>query len=96
MIPGMFAGVNQFTDTLIAELSTNKLPKAAKKDPIRQQAGCPFYRMVLTQTPAMTKTDPKIQPILLPYLSRIQLAGNAPIGCKIVNINAFAVTTYFE
>lgn len=36
MIPGMFAGVNQFTDTLIAELSTNKLPKAAKKDPIRQ------------------------------------------------------------
>lgn len=32
----MFAGVNQFTDTLIAELSTNKLPKAAKKDPIRQ------------------------------------------------------------
>lgn len=34
--PGMFAGVNQFTDTLIAEFSTNKFPKAAKNDPIKQ------------------------------------------------------------
>ena len=36
MIPGIFAGVNQLTETLIAELRTNKFPKAAKKDPKRQ------------------------------------------------------------
>lgn len=42
MIPGMFAGVNQLTATLIAELRTNKFPKAAKKDPIRQYVGFPF------------------------------------------------------
>jgi hypothetical protein len=44
----------------------------------------------------MTNTDPRKHPTLLPYLSRIQLAGKAPIGCKIVNIRAFAVTTYLE
>lgn len=42
MIPGIFAGVNQLTETLIAELRTNKFPKAAKKDPKRQQIGCPL------------------------------------------------------
>ncbi len=31
----MFAGVNQFTDTLTAEFKTNKFPNAAKKDPIK-------------------------------------------------------------
>ena len=32
----MFAGVNQFTETFMAELSTNKFPNAAKNEPIKQ------------------------------------------------------------
>lgn len=32
---GMFEGVNQFTETLMAELSTNKFPNAARKEPTR-------------------------------------------------------------
>lgn len=76
----MFAGVNQFTETLMAELRTNRFPKAAKKDPTRHHSGFPFSRRFLTHTPAMTKTEPRIQPTLLPYLSIIQLAGKAPMG----------------
>ena len=36
MIPGMLAGVNQLTETFMAELSTNKFPNAAKNEPIKQ------------------------------------------------------------
>lgn len=92
----MFAGVNQFTDTLIAELSTNKFPNAAKNDPTRHHSGRPFSKIVLTQTPAMTKIEPKMHPTLLPYLSRIQLAGKAPMGWRMVKMRALAVTIYVE
>ncbi len=37
--PGILLGVNQFTDTLIAEFKTNKFPKAVKNDPIKQNSG---------------------------------------------------------
>jgi hypothetical protein len=77
---GMLAGVNQFTETFIAEFRTKRFPKAAKNEPINVYVGFPTSRIVLTQTPAMTNTDPKMQPILLPYLSSIQLAGKAPMG----------------
>lgn len=96
MTPGMLAGVNQFTDTFTAELSTNKFPNAAKNDPIKQNSGSPVSRIVLTQTPAITNTDPKKHPTLLPYLSSMKLAGKAPIGCRMVKINALAVTIYLE
>lgn len=39
IIPGMFAGVNQFTDTFTAEFNTNRFPKAAKNDPNKQNSG---------------------------------------------------------
>ncbi len=35
MIFGTFLGLNQLTATLTAEFKTKRLPKAAKKDPIR-------------------------------------------------------------
>ena len=93
---GMLEGLNQFTATLIAEFSTNKFPKAAKNEPIITHWGYPIYIKVLNHTPAITKTDPIKQPFWLPYLSKIQLAGKAPIGCNIVKISANDVTIYFE
>lgn len=93
---GILVGLNQLTATLIAEFNTNKFPKAAKNDPINTHSGYPTSINVLSHTPAITKTEPIIHPIWLPYLSSIQLAGKAPIGCNIVNMSAFAVTIYLE
>ncbi len=92
MIPGIDEGLNQLLAKIDGEFNMNTLPTAAKTDPISPKIGYWYSIKVLIHTPAITISDPIIQPIFIPNLSKIQLAGKAQTGCKIGNIKVKRVT----
>lgn len=57
---------NQFIANIVGEPMRNILPIAESADPNRQNKGFPTVRRVLIQTPATTRTPPKVQPIFIP------------------------------
>lgn len=72
------------------------LPIAANHDPRRQKIDCLTSNNSLSQTPAMTKAAPTINPIRIPYLLMIQLQGKAKTGCAMVKRRALRVTYVSE
>jgi hypothetical protein len=74
------------------EFNIKTLPTAAKIEPMSPKIGYWYSIKVLIQTPVMTISDPTMQPIFMPNLSKTQLAGKAQTGCKIGNIKVKRVT----
>lgn len=80
IINGIDECLNQLFASIDEEFKIKIFPTAAKADPIKHNKIEFSCRNVLSQTPATTSTPPITHPIFIPYLSRIQLAGNAKIG----------------
>lgn len=74
---------NHLIAKIDGELSMNTFPIAQKTDPIIDQVGFCTSIKTLIHTPKITKMPPKVQPILMPNLSRIILQGVAMKGCII-------------
>lgn len=89
---GTMSGLNQEVGNLDAELRIKILPKAAIIDPKKHQYGLSTSIIVLSQTPPTTNIPPNEQPIFIPNVSKIQLAGKAKKGWRIGNTKVLRVT----
>lgn len=93
IMPGIEAGLNQLFARIEGEFRINMFPMALRIEPIKHHDISPYSRRVLSHTPAITRTPPREQPIFIPNLSRIQLAGTAKIGWKIGKNRTLRVTS---
>lgn len=91
--PGMEAGLNQLLAKIEGEFRIKILPTAAKMEPIKHHSGCYTSRRVLIHTPHISKAPPIEQPVFIPNLSKIQLVGKAPMGCRTGKNRVNRVTT---
>ena len=96
IILGIDDGLNQLLARIEGEFRMNILPTALKAEPTKHRAGSSTYISVRSHTPAITRRAPKLQPILMPNLSRTRLAGKAKIGWTIGNSRVLRVTTTAE
>ena len=93
---GIELGLNQLFAKMEGEFKMKMLPIALKAEPAKHQNGSSTYMSVRSQTPAITRRAPMLQPILMPNLSKIRLAGKAKIGWTIGKSKVLRVTITAE
>ena len=92
IILGIDEGLNQLLARIEGEFKMKIFPIALRAEPTKHQTGLSTSISVRSHTPAITSRAPKLQPILIPNLSRMRLAGNAKIGWTIGKRRVLRVT----